>query len=151
MRILISACLLGVKCRYDGGGKPCPAALALAGTHELIPVCPEQLGGLPTPRMPSEIRDGQVIRRDGVSVDEAYRRGAAEAARLAKLFSCELAVLKARSPSCGCDCIYDGSFTGTLIPGDGVTAALLKEQGLQVITEEELASGEPEPSAAEKA
>ena len=151
MRILISACLLGVKCRYDGGGRPCPAALALAGAHELIPVCPEQLGGLPTPRMPSEIRDGQVIRRDGVSVDEAYRRGAAEAARLAKLFSCELAVLKARSPSCGSGCIYDGSFTGALIPGDGVTAALLKEQGLQVITEEELASGEPEPSAAEKA
>ena len=151
MRILISACLLGVKCRYDGGSKPCPAALALAGTHELIPVCPEQLGGLPTPRMPSEIRDGQVIRRDGVSVDEAYRRGAAEAARLAKLFSCELAVLKARSPSCGSGCIYDGSFTGILIPGDGVTAALLKQQGLQVITEEELVSGEPEPSAAEKA
>lgn len=150
MRILISACLLGVKCRYDGGGKPCPAALALAGTHELIPVCPEQLGGLPTPRMPSEIRDGQVIRRDGVSVDEAYRRGAAEAARLAKLFSCELAVLKARSPSCGCGCIYDGSFTGTLIPGDGVTAALLKQQGLQVITEEELADGENVPSAVEK-
>lgn len=148
MRILISACLLGVKCRYDGGGKPCPAALALAGTHELIPVCPEQLGGLPTPRVPSEIRDGQVIRRDGVSVDEAYRRGAAEAARLAKLFSCELAVLKARSPSCGC--IYDGSFTGTLIPGDGVTAALLKQQGLQVITEEELADGENVPSAVEK-
>ena len=150
MRILISACLLGVKCRYDGGGKPCPAALALAGTHELIPVCPEQLGGLPTPRMPSEIRDGQVIRRDGVSVDEAYRRGAAEAALLAKLFSCELAVLKARSPSCGCGCIYDGSFTGTLIPGDGVTAALLKQQGLQVITEEELADGENVPSAVEK-
>ena len=150
MRILISACLLGVKCRYDGGGKPCPAALALAGTHELIPVCPEQLGGLPTPRVPSEIRDGQVIRRDGVSVDEAYRRGAAEAARLAKLFSCELAVLKARSPSCGCGRVYDGSFTGTLIPGDGVTAALLKQQGLQVITEEELADGENVPSAVEK-
>ena len=150
MRILISACLMGVKCRYDGGGKPCPAALALAGAHELIPVCPEQLGGLPTPRMPSEIRDGQVIRRDGVSVAEAYRRGAAEAVRLAKLFSCELAVLKARSPSCGCGCIYDGSFTGTLIPGDGVTAALLKQQGLQVITEEELADGENVPSAVEK-
>ena len=150
MRILISACLLGVKCRYDGGGRPCPAALALAGTDELIPVCPEQLGGLPTPRMQSEIRDGQVIRRDGVSVDEAYRRGAAEAVRLAKLFSCELAVLKARSPSCGCGCIYDGSFTGTLIPGDGVTAALLKQQGLQVITEEELADGENVPSAVEK-
>ena len=150
MRILISACLLGVKCRYDGSGRPCPAALALAGAHELIPVCPEQLGGLPTPRMPSEIRDGQVIRRDGVSVDEAYRRGAAEAARLAKLFSCELAVLKARSPSCGSGCIYDGSFTGTLIPGDGVTAALLKQQGLQVITEEELADGKNVPSAVEK-
>ena len=148
--ILISACLLGVCCRYDGESKPIMQTVALMERYHLVPVCPEQLGGLPTPRMPSEIRDGQVIRRDGVSVDEAYRRGAAEAARLAKLFSCELAVLKARSPSCGCGCIYDGSFTGTLIPGDGVTAALLKQQGLQVITEEELADGEKVPSAVEK-
>lgn len=151
MRILISACLLGVKCRYDGGSKSCPAAMKLAKEHVLVPVCPEQLGGLATPRLPAEIRDGKVIRRDGVSVDAEYRRGAAEAARLARLFSCELAVLKARSPSCGCGEIYDGSFSGTLIPGDGVTAALLKSQGLRVMTEEELANGEAAPPATEKA
>ena len=151
MRILISACLLGGKCRYDGGSKPCPAAMKLAREHEVVPVCPEQLGGLPTPRLPAEIRDGKVIRQDGVSVDAEYRRGAAEAARRARLCSCERAVLKARSPSCGCGSIYDGSFSGVLIPGDGVTAALLKSQGLRVMTEEELIDGEPVLPATEKA
>lgn len=138
MRILVSACLLGVSCRYDGAGKGCPAVMALGERHELIPVCPEQLGGLSTPRLPAEIQDGEVIRRDGVSVDEEYRRGAAETARLARLFSCELAVLKARSPSCGCGKVYDGSFSGKLTTGDGVTASLLKANGVRVITEEEL-------------
>lgn len=138
MRILVSACLLGVSCRYDGAGKGCPAVMALAERHELIPVCPEQLGGLPTPRLPAEIQEGRVIRKDGESVDAAYHRGAAEAARTGELLHCELAILKARSPSCGSGTVYDGSFSGKLIAGDGVTAALLKANGMRVITEEEL-------------
>lgn len=82
MRALVSACLLGVCCRYDGKSKPCPAVMALSKEHELIPVCPEQLGGLPTPRMPAEVRGGAVVRRDGEDVTAAFERGAQEAARL---------------------------------------------------------------------
>lgn len=138
MKILISACLLGLRCRYDGGGKPCEKAIALCKGHQLIPVCPEQLGGLSTPRPPAEIRGDRVINRQGEDVTAPYRRGAEEARRLCRLFSCDLAILKARSPSCGCGQIYDGSFSGVLAPGDGVTARLLKAQGIPVITEEEL-------------
>ena len=128
MRILISACLLGVCCRYDGASKPHPEAVALAERHELIPVCPEQLGGLPTPRLPAE-RQGNAVRTRESDVTEQYRRGAEETLKLCKLFGCEAAVLKERSPSCGCGEIYDGTFTGTLRTGNGVTAELLLETG----------------------
>jgi len=134
MRILISACLLGVCCRYDGASKPHPAALALAERHELIPVCPEQLGGLPTPRPPAE-RQGDAVRTRQTDVTEQYRRGAEEAVGLCKLFSCEIAVLKERSPSCGSGEIYDGTFTGTLVHGQGVTAELLAANGIPVYGE----------------
>lgn len=116
MNILISACLLGVSCRYDGRSVPLPDTVIseLKCRYRLIPVCPEIMGGLPTPRSPAEILRGQekVIRKDGVDVTEPYRRGAEETLRLAHLFDCKLAVLKERSPSCGKGRIHDGSFSG---------------------------------------
>ena len=136
MRILVSACLLGVACRYDGGSQPCEKILALAEKHVLIPVCPEQLGGLPTPRPPAEIREERMVNRMGEDVTASFRRGAEETLRLARLLRCEAAIFKARSPSCGCGSVYDGSFSGALISGDGVTARLLRESGIPVQTEE---------------
>lgn len=136
--ILISACLLGCACRYDGQSKPCPAAQELARRGLAVPVCPEQLGGLSTPRRPSERRDGRVVMNDGRDVTAEYRRGAEEALHLARLYGCTAAVLKERSPSCGCGRIYDGTFTGTLTDGDGVTAEVLKENGVTVYGESEL-------------
>jgi uncharacterized protein YbbK (DUF523 family) len=138
MNILVSACLLGVPCRYDGQAKPCPAVLALMDRHTLIPVCPEQLGGLPTPRNPSERRGCRVVSSAGADVTAAYRRGAEETLRLARLYGCEAAILKERSPSCGSGEIYDGTFTRTLTPGDGVAAALLRARGIRVLGETEI-------------
>lgn len=135
--VLVSACLLGVPCRYDGTGKPDPRVLALVGTLPMIPVCPEQLGGLPTPRPPAERHDSRVLTNDERDVTAAFVRGAEETRRLAKLFSCRIAVLKANSPSCGSGQIYDGCFCGRLIPGDGLTAALLKQDGLTVLSEKD--------------
>ena len=138
MKILISACLLGVRCRYDGASKPHPLAEELAKRHELIPVCPEQMGGLPTPRPPAERQGERVVSVEGVDVTEQYRRGAEETLRLCRLFGCEAAVLKERSPSCGRGAVYDGTFTGTLTDGDGVTAQLLQEAGVSVYGESRL-------------
>ena len=138
MTILVSACLLGCPCRYDGTAKADPRVLALMERHTLIPVCPEQLGGLPTPRNPSERRGERVVMSDGRDVTAEYRRGAEEALRLARLYGCTAAVLKEKSPSCGCGRIYDGTFSGTLTDGDGVTAELLKENGIKVYGESEL-------------
>lgn len=135
MTLLVSACLLGLPCRYDGAAKPAPQVLELMAEHRLIPVCPEQLGGLPTPRPPAECRDGRVINRAGWDVTAEYVRGAESALKLARLYGCRGAILKERSPSCGCGYIYDGSFSGTLIPGDGVTARLLKAHGIPVTGE----------------
>ena len=138
MRLLVSACLLGVPCRYDGGAKPDGRVLALLARHECIPVCPEQLGGLPTPRPPAERRGGTVVTAEGADVTEQYRRGAACALRLYQLLGCKAAVLKERSPSCGCGAVYDGTFTGTLTAGDGVTAALLRAHGIRVLGESQV-------------
>ena len=138
MKILISACLLGIPCRYDGKAKPQPWAEALAARHDLVPVCPEQLGGLPTPRTPSERRGDRVVMNTGADVTEQYRRGAACALRLYQLLGCKAAVLKERSPSCGCGAVYDGTFTGTLTAGDGVTAALLQAHGIRVLGESQV-------------
>lgn len=146
MKLLVSACLLGCRCRYDGDGKENAQVRALAARHTLIPVCPEQLGGLPTPRSPSERvgEDGRVVARDGTDVTDAFARGAAEALRLCRLTGCEAAVLKARSPSCGSGTVYDGTFTGSLTAGDGVTAALLIREGIPVVSEETLGTLFPE-------
>ncbi len=136
MRILVSACLLGLCCRYDGKSKPSQRVLQLTEKHQLIPVCPEQLGGLPTPRPPAEMQDGRVVNRLGLDVTAQYEKGAAETVRLCELFHCEAAVLKARSPSCGSEAVYDGTFSGRLIPGQGVAARLLTARGIPVLSEE---------------
>ena len=135
--LLISACLLGVTCRYDGRSKPLDKAAidALMEKYCVIPVCPECLGGLPIPRAPSERQGERIVMRTGRDVTENYLRGAEETLRLAKIYGCKKALLKERSPSCGSGSIYDGSFTGKLVPGDGTAAALLKENGISVFGE----------------
>ena len=135
MTILVSACLLGVPCRYDGQSKAHPLARALCEKHHVVPVCGEIFGGLPTPRPPAEIQGNRVVTRDGRDVTEAYRRGAEAAAQLARLTGAQAAVLKERSPSCGSGEIYDGTFTGTVVEGWGVTAELLRREGIPVLGE----------------
>ena len=135
MRLLISACLLGSCCRYDGASKAHLLAAALAERHTLVPVCPEQLGGLPTPRPPAERRGDRVVTKTGADVTEVYCRGAEETLRLCRLLGCQAAVLKERSPSCGYGEIYDGTHSGTLTVGDGMTAALLAAGGIPVYGE----------------
>ena len=103
--------------------------------HDLIPVCPEIMGGLPTPRIPSEINGNEVITRGGKNVTKQYQKGAEETLKIAKLYNCHTAILKEKSPSCGCGKVYDGTFTGTLINGDGITARLLKEHGIKITGE----------------
>lgn len=137
MKILVSACLLGVRCRYDGKSKPHPAVERLMEQHTLIPVCGEIFGGLPTPRVSAERQGERVVTADGRDVTAAYRRGAEEVLRLAERYGCKAAILKERSPSCGSGRIYDGTFTGTLTDGWGVTAELLRDHGICVIGESE--------------
>ena len=135
---ICSACLLGVKCRYDGKSKPDDRVVKLAKKEILIPICPEQLGGLSTPREPAEQKEKKVITKLGKDVTENFKKGAEEVLKLAELFDVKVAILKQKSPSCGCGQIYDGSFSGTIIKGDGVTTSLLKNKGIKVITEEDL-------------
>lgn len=138
--IVVSACLLGAQCNDRGQGRLVPAVAALGATHRLVPVCPEVAGGLPTPRAAAERQpDGRVVNRDGVDVTDAYARGAAHMVAVAKACGATSAVLKARSPSCGCHEIYDGTFTRTLIAAEGVAAAALREAGLRIRSEEDLA------------
>ena len=137
-KIICSACLLGYNCRYDGTSKPDKKVMALASEKVLIPVCPEQLGGLPIPRLPSEIHGNKVINKHGKDVTFQFNFGANEVLKLAKLMGCNRAILKQRSPSCGNGLIYDGTFSENVIAGTGITAQLLKKNGISVITEEEL-------------
>lgn len=136
--MLVSACLLGCSCKYSGGDNLCPQVLALRDKIRMIPVCPEQMGGLPTPRPPAECRGGRVVNREGDDVTDQFEAGAREALRMAELFSCSGAILKARSPSCGHGEIYDGSFSGTCVSGSGVTARLLLARGIPVYSEDTL-------------
>jgi len=137
MKLLISACLLGTCCRYDGASKAHPLVEELAKRHTLVPVCPEQLGGMATPRPPAERRGGRVVTQTG-DVTAQYRRGAEETLKLCQLLGCKAAVLKERSPSCGHGRIYDGTFSGTLTAGDGVTAELLTAHGIPVYGESQI-------------
>lgn len=135
--LLISACLLGSRCKYNGGHNALPETLlsALRKRYRLVPVCPETAGGLPVPRKPSERRGALVCSCDGTDVTGAYERGACTALALARQEDCRLALMMERSPSCGYGQIYDGSFTGTLIPGNGVTVEKLLEAGIAVCGE----------------
>ena len=139
-QLLISACLLGQPCRYDGASKPLPEQqlFALRERFKLVPVCPETAGGLSTPRIPSERRGERVVNRAGDDVTEAYRRGAGCARALAKEKGCRLALLKERSPACGCGEIYDGSFTARRVPGNGVAAEALLKDRIQVYGESKI-------------
>ena len=139
--ILVSACLAGVNCKYNGQNNYNEKVWELVKKGEAILVCPEQLGGLTTPRLPAEITDLEkmkVMRQDHVDVSQEYEKGALEVLRLAKELNIDYAILKARSPACGCGHIYDGTFSKTLIDGNGVTAKLLIDNGFKVITEEDL-------------
>lgn len=138
-QIIVSACLAGLATTHDGRAKPHPKVLELVRQGRAILVCPEQLGGLPTPRPEAEISGaGKVVDINGVDVSENYLRGARETLKTARLAGSTKAILKARSPSCGSGQIYDGTFSGTLKEGDGVTAATLRRAGLEVISEEDL-------------
>ena len=140
LNLIISACLLGTTCRYDGKSRPLPEdqRKELAKKYRLIPVCGEILGGLPTPRIPAERIGDRVVNQEGVDLTAQYRRGAEEVLRIAQILNADAALLKEHSPSCGCGEIYDGTFTGTLRKGDGVTAEVLKQAGIPVFGELQL-------------
>ena len=138
MKIMVSACLLGENCKYSGGNNRREKVLEYIKGHDVFPICPEVMGGLPTPRVPAEIVDGVVMSKAGVNVDREYRLGAEKALEIAKREKIDLAILQPRSPSCGVTEIYDGTFTGRRIPGQGVTAALLIEHGFRVIDADDL-------------
>lgn len=138
MRILVSACLMGVGCRYDGKSNQLPQLEQLMKQHTCIPVCPEIFGGLPTPRVPAERQGSKIMTQDGQDVTQKFVRGTAEVLRLADLYHCKAALLKERSPSCGSGQIYDGTFTKTLTEGDGLTAEMLKRKGIAVYGESQI-------------
>lgn len=150
--VIVSACLAGIHCKYSGRHSACAGVVEMMQRGEAIPVCPEQLGGCMTPRPVVEIRGGtgadvldgkcRVMRKDGEDATEAFVRGAEEVLMIARLCGAQKAILKARSPSCGCGKIYDGTFSGKLIDGNGVTAELLLRHGIRVTSEEELKSEE---------
>ena len=137
-KLIISACLLGVPCRYDAKSKPILGISELESIAAFLPICPECDGGLPTPRVPAERVGDRVVNREGGDVTEAYQRGARAALELARRNGCRVALLKAKSPSCGKGEIYDGSFSGVLTARDGVTAELLTKEGIRVIGESEI-------------
>ena len=139
--ILVSACLAGTCCRYDGCSNLVEEIRHLVEAGEAIPVCPEVEGGLPTPRIPSELQGGHVINRNGKDVTEEFVRGAKKCLRICRENHCTQAVLKARSPSCGKGKIYNGNFEKVLIDGDGIFARMLLDEGIEVLTEEEFLSG----------
>ena len=137
-KILVSACLLGTPCRYDGKSKPNGEVIALGEKYELVPVCPECLGGLKTPRLPAEIQGNRVIRSDGVDVTVEYELGAQKTLQIAKENGIEAAVLKSKSPSCGKYKIYDGTYSKTLVSGQGVAVKLLSKNNVKILDENEL-------------
>lgn len=136
--ILISACLLGMYCRYDGTILSLDYLEELMEKYHLVPICPEVMGGMGTPRKPSEIKNTCVIDSSGQDVTNYYRAGAREALKLAKLYKCKYAILKERSPSCGYGKIYDGTFSSILISGNGVAAGFLAENGVTVLGESQI-------------
>ncbi len=138
MKILVSACLAGENCKYSGGNNYSEKLMKFLEGHEVVTVCPEVLGGLPTPRVPSEIVRGVVTNREGIVVDREFRLGAEKALKIALREKVDLAILQSRSPSCGPKEVYDGSFSKRLVPGMGVFARLLKENGVKILDIEDL-------------
>lgn len=138
MKIAVSACLLGDNCKYNGGNNYSEKVRKFVEGHEVVSVCPEVLGGLPIPREPAEIVNGVVSRKDGTSVDREFRSGAEKAMEIVRKNRVEVVILQSRSPSCGVNAIYDGSFSGKLIPGQGVFTELLQKNGIKVIDVEDL-------------
>ena len=138
MKIMVSACLAGENCKYNGGNNCSEKVLRLMDANKVLTVCPEQMGGLPTPRIPAEIREGVVTAKDGRIVDTQFRAGAAKCLEIAKREQPDLSVLQSRSPSCGVKQRYDGTFTGTLVNGAGVTAQLLMDNGFRCVDVEDL-------------
>lgn len=138
MKIAVSSCLLGDNCKYNGGNNYSEKVIKFVEEHEVISVCPEVLGGLPIPRESAEIVNGVVSLKDGSLVDKKFRDGAEKAIRIVKENNADLVILQSRSPSCGVNTIYDGSFSGKLIPGQGVFSELLKKNGIKVIDVEDL-------------
>ena len=138
MNVLVSACLLGENCKYNGGNNLARGLTEALSAHGMtsVPFCAEQAGGLPTPRIPAERVGDRVLNKEGADVTDAFRLGAQLALERAREMACGIAILKKNSPSCGCGMIYDGTFTGTLVQGDGVTAELLKAHGIAVYNEE---------------
>lgn len=135
--IVVSACLAGEKCRWNGTSAECAGIKALIKSGKAVAVCPEVLAGLPVPRPAAEQRDGKVFTRDGKDVTKTFREGAHKAYSVVEVFGCTEAILKSNSPSCGSGNVYDGTFTSTLTDGDGVFASLLKEHHIRVKTEKE--------------
>lgn len=137
MKIAVSACLLGENCKYNGGNNYSFSLVKILENYQVIPICPEVLGGLSTPREPAEIVKGLVSTKNGRSVDEEFRRGAERALDLVKKYGADLVVLQSRSPSCGVGKIYDGSFSGNLVDEDGIFVKRLKEEGIRALDVEE--------------
>lgn len=135
--IIVSACLAGIYCRYNGETVSFEPVVELVRQGKAIPFCPEAYGGLPTPRPPCEILDGRIIDTEGADLTEQFHRGAEEGLRLAQMVGCKEAILKAYSPSCGSETIYDGTFSSTRVSGDGVFAKILKDNGISVRTDED--------------
>ncbi len=134
-KLIVSACLLGENCKYNGGNNKNEEVIALGKTFELIPICPECFGGLPIPRVPSEIKDGRVYSKDGVDLTDYFNKGADHALYIAMESNAPAALLKENSPSCGFGKIYDGSFSGKKIDGNGITAQLLSDNGIRIFGE----------------
>ena len=137
-KILISACLVGDKCKYDGKSNYSPKIKDLLEKYELVPFCPEVEGGLKTPRIPSEIKNDKVINQKGIDVTRAFEEGANKALTICKYLNINIAILKEKSPSCGVHEIHDGSFNNRIIPGQGVLTKLLIKNGIRVISENEI-------------
>ena len=141
MKIMVSACLLGQNCKYNGGNNYCDKVASFFEGHEVIPVCPEVEGGLPVPRIPCEIVDGIVTNKQGESKDKEFRAGAEKCLQKAIAEKVDLVILQSRSPSCGVKQIYDVSFSGRLIEGQGVFAELLNKHGIKTMDSSELLEG----------
>jgi len=137
-KILVSACLAGINCKYNGKNNENEKIIELIKEKDVILICPEQLGGLKTPRTPAEIKNNKVINKEGIDVTEEYQTGAQEVLKIAQKFNIKTAILKSKSPSCGKGKIYDGTFSNKLIEGNGITAELLKKHGIKVISSDDI-------------